>query len=440
MGHRGRVLVIEENSCAETRPLWDEVRQDGYAVTLTPLSASAGAIGRDGRPDVILLNLVAAERMGDRAHYLDAAARLFVTQGGLRVPVIAVGDTGEGLRPFGIYDVVANPLSPRRLTSRIASATRLATMHAEARRRMATAAAFGVNTPDVELPSPDAEADILVIGAGIKYLAVERLLARFAMIVGAFTTQTALDYLERRRFDAVIVNAKAEAAGEFLRDLRQVPQFFATPAIVLLADREADRVDELFDAGATEAVLESAIDADLPRAVRALVAEHRLRETLRATYSRGRELVTTDGLTGLYSAGFLLAHLERCLADAANSGEPLCVASFVISNLSDLNAVSGHAGGDHLIRQIGLTIGRLTRGEDLAARIGAGRFAVVLPGTVTEDAEAAMWRIGAIVRSTRFSVPGSGQSVEVDPDIAVVAPRPGETAEGLLRRAFGRPG
>lgn len=428
--HRGRVLVIEERSVGETAALWDRMREQGFELSQVPMSASAEAVSRDGRPDVLVLNMLAAEMADARPRYLDAAARLAMAQGSRRMPVIAVGETGGTGRPIGIAEVLPRPLSAARLAARVSGLRRLATIQAEARRRIETAADFGVEASDISTPAAEADANILVVGAGIRYLAVERALARQSVIVGAFTPATALDYLARRSFDAVVVNMKFAQAVAFLRELRADVAHFGLPAIVLADEADAGSVEALFEAGATDLVLDDAVETDLPAAARGAVAEHRFREALRAVYARGRHLVTSDSLTGLYSRGFFMAHLDRVLADS----ETAAVVGVAIPELADLNRDGGWHAGDHLLRQVGGLLARLVRAEDLTGRISGGRFGLIMPAAGTEEAETATRRLGAVLRSTRFALPGLHRSVAVVPDFRVATAEPGDDAASLVAR------
>lgn len=433
--HRGRVLVIEERSVDETAALWDRMREQGFELAQVPMSASAEAVSRDGRPDVLVLNMLAAEMADARPRYLDAAARLAMAQGSRRMPVIAVGETGgTGRPPIGIAEVLPRPLSAARLAARVSGLRRLATIQAEARRRIETAADFGVEASDIAAPAAEADANILVVGAGIRYLAVERALARQSVIVGAFTPATALDYLARRSFDAVVVNMKFAQAVAFLRELRADVAHFGLPAIVLADEVDAGAVEALFEAGATDLVLDAAVEAELPSAARNAVSEHKFREAMRAVYARGRHLVTSDSLTGLYSRGFFMAHLDRVLADGESARFPVAVVGVTIPELAEVNRDGGWHAGDHLLRQVGSLLGRLVRAEDLTGRIGGGRFGLIMPAAGTEEAETATRRLGAVLRSTRFALPGLARSVAVAPEFRVVTADPGDDAVSLVAR------
>jgi diguanylate cyclase (GGDEF)-like protein len=437
MVQHGRVLVIEEGTCAQTLPLWDSVRANGYGVTLAPLEASAEAIGRCGRPDAVILNMIAADMAGSRGRYVEAGTRLMLAQGGRRLPMIALDDARGADRPVGISEMVAPPFSAQRLLSRIATSRRLATMQSEVRRRIETAVSFGVEGEELGGPIDAGDADLLLFGSGERYHAIEAALSRTSMITGAFTARTALDYLARRPFDAILIDRRADAAVGFLDLLRRDSAFYALPAIALVGDNDTATAERLFAAGATEIVAHANLAFDLARLTAGAVIEHRMRQSLLAVYARGRTIATNDALTGLYSRGFLMAHLDRTLEEARVFGTGVAVATVTIDSLPGINEDFGYACGDHVIRQVGQILARMVRAEDLVARFGAGRFVVVLPDSGPEAAETAIRRAAAVVRSTRLALAGTSAGfATIELTASVIAAGQADTAETTLRRTF----
>lgn len=439
MSYRGRVLVIEETPRPETRVLWDGIRAEGWDVRAVPLERTADET-RDVHPDVVVLNLAATEDDVERTRYLDAAARMSLMRGSNRLPVIAVEDDGpSGERPFGVSDVLRAPWSIGHVTARIGSLTRLAVMRAEIWRRLDTASRFGLSRPEADLVGPQdtpQDAHVLVVGAGIRYFTIERSLAKRATLIGAFTIDTALDYLERRPFDAIVVNMPLEDAIDFLEVLRRNPDWFALPALVLTGEADPRLIEGAHAAGATDLIFADENDRVLCERVVAAMTEHRLRLTLKAAYGKTLAQATNDSLTGLYSRGFLMDHLAALIDDARDDDVALTLVGLRVVELVDLNAEWGWAGGDRILRQIGHMIARLVRGEDLAARAGGDRFALALPATDVEDATAVAERIAGIIETTAFSVPGATGPIYVTLAIGIAEAEPGDDVATLYARAF----
>ncbi len=435
MSHRGRILVIEETPRAETGRLWEAIREEGWEVAAVPLARTA-AETRSAKPDVVVLDLAGTRGDTERTRYLDAAARMSLMRGAHRIPVVAVEtDTRSAPRPIGVAEVIRSPWSVGHVTARIASLARLATLRGEIWRRADTAGRFGVSTPEPETPAT-IDSHVLVVGAGIRYFTIERALAKKATLVGAFTIETALDYLERQNFDAVVLNLPLDEATEFTELLRRNPDHYCVPVLALTGEADPRLVEAVYDAGATDVILAAEGEAVFAERVEAAMAEHALQIRLKAAHAETRHAAINDTLTGLYVRGFLMDHLESLIGDARDDGGRLSVVAFRILDLADVNAEWGWAGGDQMIRQVGRMIGRLVRGEDLPARIGGDRFAVVLPATDVGDAEIAARRIAGVIETTAFQVGGSTGPVYATLGIGVAEIEPEDTAETLLARAF----
>ncbi|NLH80437.1 MAG: diguanylate cyclase [Phyllobacteriaceae bacterium] len=438
MSCRGRVLVVEETPRPETRRLWDGIRADGWDVRAVPLARAAERDGRD-RPDVVVLNFAGTDGAVERTRYLDAAARMTMLRGARRLPVVALEETSRpDDRPIGVADVLRAPWSVGHVSARLGSLARLATMREEILRRLDTASRFGLSRVEPDFGDPLRDAHVLVIGAGIRYFGIERALAKHATLIGAFTIDTAVDYLERRPFDAVVVNLPLEDAVDVLEMLRRNPDTFALPAVVLTGESEPRLVEATRDAGATDVVFAEEGEDLLAERVIAAMTEHRLRLALKTAYGDTRHERTLDSVTGLYRRAFLMEHLAGLLDDARDEDRPLAVVGFRVVELADVNEERGWAAGDRLLAQIGRIVARLVRGEDLAARAGGDRLALVLPATDVETARPVAERIAGILETTAFSLPGDDGPLWITLDVGVVEFDEDPDAAELLARAFAR--
>ncbi len=436
MSSRGRVLVVEETPRPETRRLWEGIRAEGFDVRAVPLARTAERGALD-RPDVVVLNLAGVDDETDRARYLDAAARLSLPRGARRLPVVAVDETDRpDDRPTGVADVLRPPWSIGHVAARLASLTRLSTMHAEILRRLDTAARFGLPQVEPDLSGSPQDAQVLVVGAGIRYFTIERALAKRATLVGAFTIDTAVDYLERRAFDAVVINLPLDDAVEVLEILRRNPDTFALPAVVLTGETDPRLIEATFAAGATDLVFAEENDHVLTERVEAAMSEHRLRRALKAAYGDLRHERTLDTASGLYRRAFLMEHLDVLLEEAVDHDGALAVVGLRIADLAEIDAEWGWAAGDRLIGQIGRIVALLTRGEDLAARAGGDRIALVLPGADQETARPLANRIAGVIETTAFALPDATGPVYVTLDVGIVEFDGEETTADLLSRAF----
>ena len=91
-------------------------------------------------------------------------------------------------------------------------------------------------------------------------------------------------------------------------------------------------------------------------------------------------LALTDDLTGVASRRLLSEELPRELARARRTELPVALALIDLDHLGAFNIVSGEREGDRLIKETASLWRNELREVDLLARLGGGRFALVLPG------------------------------------------------------------
>lgn len=93
-----------------------------------------------------------------------------------------------------------------------------------------------------------------------------------------------------------------------------------------------------------------------------------------------------DDLTPLSTRADLVTRLERGLEQArAQSDFTLAVVSLAVDRFKNVNESLGHGGGDELIAHLGRRLWAAARPEGEPARVGGGRFAVVLYDVGTDE-------------------------------------------------------
>jgi diguanylate cyclase (GGDEF)-like protein/PAS domain S-box-containing protein len=97
-----------------------------------------------------------------------------------------------------------------------------------------------------------------------------------------------------------------------------------------------------------------------------------------------------DILTGLYNRAFFETEVKRLQYSRLY---PVTVVMMDVNDLKITNDVYGHAAGDELLRTMAQVIREGFRSEDLVARIGGDEFAVLLPETTEESAQAIIARL-----------------------------------------------
>ena len=156
-----------------------------------------------------------------------------------------------------------------------------------------------------------------------------------------------------------------------------------------------------------------------------------MRARLRREGSHARALARVDQLTGL---GNRRAFDEMATVEVARSARTGRSLSLVVADLDAFKAINdehGHLAGDDCLRQVAAVVRSAVRRPDSCFRWGGDEFALLLPETDLDAAEAVAERLAAAVEET-CRAPG-GCSITLG--VGVAQHDGDETPEALLARA-----
>jgi len=128
--------------------------------------------------------------------------------------------------------------------------------------------------------------------------------------------------------------------------------------------------------------------------------EHRVEERTRelaVANARLERLAAQDGLTSIANRRRFDEFLAQEWHRAVRTHRPLTLMLCDIDFFKRYNDTFGHLGGDDCLRQVAMAIEGCVRVTDLAARFGGEEFAILLPETGLERAQAVAERIRAAV-------------------------------------------
>ena len=137
-----------------------------------------------------------------------------------------------------------------------------------------------------------------------------------------------------------------------------------------------------------------------------------------------------DVLTELYDRRAFHALLEKDISRARSARQPLALLMLDVDRLTKINAHVGHLGGDELLTRIAQLLRDVTANDELACRIGGGRFAVIMPRSDTRDGERLFERLQTALHDRPFPDVGV---VTVSGGVAGLLPT--DDAAALLGRA-----
>jgi len=152
-------------------------------------------------------------------------------------------------------------------------------------------------------------------------------------------------------------------------------------------------------------------------------------------FSRVRELVITDDLTGLYNARYLddLLDIEISRAERFNSN--LALVFIDLDYFKLVNDKHGHLIGSRMLAEIGQLFKRRIRSVDFGARYGGDEFVLILPQTDKEGAYDLVCHLRDMVRSYALTTE-AGDKVNVTASFGIATyPEDATTKIDLIRLA-----
>ena len=360
------------------------------------------------------------------------------------LPIILIGGDEDGNQPLDERDAALADFLPREfhdleLFSHLSSLVRLKTMQSELERRLATTVEFGGVVPKpVQPPRRIRGAEVLAVACtGDERKLVDAALGRSVKVIHRRSYGAALKQIVSGEPDAVIVALEGndEEGLEFCSETWSNSRFFNTPLILITEARDHSDPVTPYLTGANDVVPPSVNVKDLRTRITVLIKQRRYRENMRELYAQLGDDITADRLTGLYTHGFLHAHLARQLEDPNRWNKNIAVGYIDVEQMAEFNDVHGHVAGDYLLRELGALIGGLVRGEDLVARVGGEEFCVLEPDTAHDVAEFALERIVGVIGNTQFRLPKIEQTVQVNLTVGHASLEPGDSPEDLIARA-----
>jgi diguanylate cyclase (GGDEF)-like protein len=147
--------------------------------------------------------------------------------------------------------------------------------------------------------------------------------------------------------------------------------------------------------------------------------------------ARIREVAITDELTGLYNTGHFLIRVQDESARAGRFLQEFAVVRVSMDDFGAFRESVGTEAADRAIVEVSSILRGLARGTDLVARTGASEFALLLPVTNRDEAEAAARRLAHGIENHVF--PRRKRLTATT--AAVTFPEDGTESQELLRSA-----
>jgi len=433
-----RVLVFDSDPDQRLRII-GRLGDRGYSNLIARSVDEALDIARNNQLDSIIVNASAPKKEQEA---LSAALKdLWETR---HLPIILIGGDEDGNQPLDERDAALADFLPKEfhdleLFSHLSSLVRLKTMQSELERRLATTVEFGGVAPKlVQPPRSIRGAEVLAVACtGDERKLADAALGRTTKVNHRCGYGAALKQIVSGDPDAIIValDGNDEEGLQFFSETRSNSRFFNTPLVLITDARDHTDPVAPYMTGANDVIPPSVNVKDLRTRVTALIKQRLYRESMRELYLQLGDDITAYRLTGLYTHGFLYAHLARQLEDANRWNKNIAVGYIDVEEMVEFNEVYGPVAGDFLLRELGALIGGLVRGEDLVARVSGEEFCVVKPDTTHDIAEFALERIVGVIGNTEFRLPKIDHGVKVNLTVGHASLQPGDNPEDLIARA-----
>lgn len=450
----GRFLVLDPQPVAD-RWIARELIQRNCSVVSAKSIAQALDLGRSQSFDAVLV-------IGDRRVFDDPALDTLLADYGddvipstcLRVAACIDLSTVDqmALMRRGFSDVIPLPVYLGQLMLRLRSLSRIALMQRELHRRQRTMRDFLLIAEESDLEL-DFGVDslramplrprvlLLTLGTDEQAKKWEEIIGIFAEPTIVHTIEDAQAVLFAGDADATIIEPhdKVDLALGFVAAMRSTAQLYNHPVLLNVVDENQISLDKTFSAGINDLFVGFMETDDVKARINALLRHERLRQHLSEECDASGDTLTRDSLSGLFTYGFGMGHLQQLEQDMRRIAQPVSLAALHVTNLPSINLQFGYAAGDAVLRQVAQIVRNCLRGEDTCIRYSGRTIMLVFPEISQDDSAVAINRLLGILRYTMFVVPQGNNMVPVQFEHELTEWLPGEGMEkaiGRLDRKF----
>ncbi|MEY2478351.1 MAG: two-component system, cell cycle response regulator [Actinomycetota bacterium] len=256
------------------------------------------------------------------------------------------------------------------------------------------------------------------------------------VVVEAIDGEDALRACREAAPDVILLDVEMPKMDghRLLAELRSHEATEHIPVVFLTARATTEDVVEGLRLGAHDYLRKPFEPAELLARVSAALRVKRLQDELRIRNTELEAASRTDALTGLPNRRHLQEQLAAAASAASRHGHSVAVLMVDVDHFKRVNDRLGHAGGDHVLRRIALSLANACRAEDVAGRWGGEEFLVVSPATDVDGAAALGERIRSAAAGEVMSVDGMEQlTVTVSVGVAVGS----DDVDTIVRNADG---
>ena len=430
-----RILVVDDVE-PNVRLLEAKLTLEYYEALTAMDGASALRIAAEERPDLILLDVMMPGMDG-----FETCRRLKADPATRHIPVVLVTaldgreDKIKGLEA-GADDFVTKPIDDVILFARVKSLVRLKAVMDELREREESGRRMGVDTDGAGR----------LRGSGGRVLIVDDNELQSEKMQAGLTGEhrpvvepdpTAALTAARGSLDLIIVNVSSSGFDglRFVAQARSSEASRRTPILAVVDPADRPRLLKALELGVNDILPRPVDSEELMARARTQIRRKRYADFLKEKLDYSLEMAVTDALTGLHNRRYMAGQLQAMVGRAGQGGDSVAVLVMDIDHFKAVNDGFGHDAGDEVLREFAVRLATNVRAIDLPCRLGGEEFVVVMPGASLEAAARVADRIRRDIEGQPFPIMGGAESLTVTVSIGVAASVPGDTPEGLLKRA-----
>lgn len=203
----------------------------------------------------------------------------------------------------------------------------------------------------------------------------------------------------------------------------------ALPVIIITgADDSENTKKQIFEAGATDFITKPFESIDLIS--RAKSYAHLNRKVVEL-----EKKTSHDKITGLFSAVAFGEHGAKALSFALRHNLHLSMVSLEIVGFQDIYLSHGKRVAQQIIITIAKRLGEVMREEDIAARTGVARYALLLPLTNEASARTVVGRVRESVNKLLFDTGSEKLRIRLASGLVATAPVEGQVFSDIMAQA-----
>lgn len=445
MTEKNTVILVGSNSTSTTqqKKMMNAIEQSGFKTVETTFQDLASALKEAHAHDILIFNL---EGLTEETGFLKCnklAETIKNNPPTQTMKLLCVGisnsicEQTKEIFNHSFNDLIFGPIRVPSVISRLKSLVRLDTMDKELNRRSTINEQYGLTQKyDRSSSISNKNVKLLVTGRPNGFSRIEETLSPIATLVGALSNQAAFEYLEREKFDILIINGGRNPARylEFIEKVRSNTELYSLPILFVAHPSKLSDSHIPYEAGVTDFIEAPVNKNELILRTKALIQEHRFRDTLAKTYLEARHIPTNDALTGLYTYSYFREHLDCLLEDYLALKSKFSIITISIENIEEINRDYGYTSGDQVLRQVSEILMTINRGEDLLSRISGRKFVLTLPNTNQKQAITVVQRVEGILKQTKFICESDCSPMTVNLDAEVTEYDGEENADEFLKK------